>query len=242
MRRNGPPSRTVRPLRAQHADDTRRAILGAARHAFAQRGFADTPLDAIVQAAGLTKGALYHHFDSKAAVLEAVYVEMEQELAAEVQAAVLQRPGGPWDRMLAAVDAFFTASAEPAYTRIVLRDAPHVLGARHGRELDHAIGLGMVAELVSDLLRGSARRLPIIATARIVLAAASEVAVAMAYADDPALVRREGTAVLVALLDGLRAPPARAAARTARRPTPTATAKPTRRRAPSGLRPPSRPR
>jgi hypothetical protein len=107
--------------------------------------------------------------------------------------------------MAAALDAFFDASSEPAYVQIVLRDAPHVLGSVHSREIDQAIGLGLIIELMNELAReGVLRPVPIVATARILLAAASEVVVAMAYAEDPALARREGTEVLLALLDGLR--------------------------------------
>jgi AcrR family transcriptional regulator len=199
----------VGPRREQHADDTRRAILVAARQEFARQGYAATSLDAIVGPARLTKGALYHHFKNKAALLEAVYIEMEEELAARVRAAVRGCDGGAWDRMAVAVDAFFTASAEPAYARIVLRDAPLVLGSRHGREIDQAIGLGLLIELVVDLLAsGELRPLPVVATARVLLAAASEVVVTMAHAGDPETARNEGVAVVFALLDGLRAAPA----------------------------------
>jgi AcrR family transcriptional regulator len=199
--------------RDQHAEDTRRAILAAARQAFARAGYDNTALEDIVGPARLTKGALYHHFKSKAAVLEAVYIEMEQELAAQVTTAVMACTGGAWDRMVVAVDAFFEASAEPAYVGIVLRDAPHVLGTLHGREIDQAIGLGLVIQLLTEVAsEGAMRPLPIVATARVLLAAASEVAVAMAYAADPAVARREGTEVVLALIDGLRAPAAGAAA------------------------------
>lgn len=206
--------------RDQHAEDTRRAILAAARQAFARDGYADTSLEAITALARLTKGALYHHFESKAALLKAVYIEMETEMADKVMAAVASSRGGAWDRMLTAVDAFLAASAEPAYVRVVLRDAPPVLGWHKGREIDQAIGLGLVVELVAALRDdGILRPLSITTTARILLAAASEVAIAMAYADDPAATRAEGTAVLVALLDGLRtAPPAPRARRASQRP------------------------
>lgn len=193
------------PRRDLHAEDTRQAILAAARQAFARDGYANTSLDAIVGPAGLTKGALYHHFKSKAAVLEAVYIEMEQELTTAVGAAVMAAEGGAWARMQAAIDAFFELSSEPAYVQIVLRDAPHVLGPGHGRELDQAIGLGLIIELLNALAsEGVLRPLPVVATARILLAAASEIVVAMAHSEDPALTRREGTEVLFALLDGLR--------------------------------------
>lgn len=192
------------PRRDLHAEDTRRAILAAARQAFARDGYANTALEAIVGPARLTKGALYHHFKNKAAVLEAVYIEMEQELATAVGAAVLAAEGG-WARMHAAIDAFFELSSEPAYVQIVLRDAPHVLGSGHGREIDQAIGIGLIVELLGELAReGVMKPVPLVATARILLAAASEVVVAMAHSDDPALTRKEGAEVLLALLDGLR--------------------------------------
>lgn len=192
-------------LRELHAEGTRRAILAAARQAFARDGYANTALDSIVAPARLTKGALYHHFKNKAAVLEAVYVEMEQELASRVTTAVTRCVGGAWERMAAAIDAFFEASSDPEYVRIVLREAPHVLGPAHGREIDQAIGLGMVIQLVTELARdGAITAVPVVTTARMLLAAASEVAVAMAYAEDPAAMRREGTCVLLALMSGLR--------------------------------------
>lgn len=193
-------------LRESQPEATRRAILAAARHAFARDGYDNTALDSIVAPVRLTKGALYHHFKNKAALLEAVYVEMEQELASRVTAAVEACAGGAWERMVAAIDAFFEASSDPDYVRIVLRDAPHVLGPAHGRAIDHAIGLGLVIHLVQALAQaGAITAVPLVTTARMLLAAASEVAVAMAYDDDPARVRREGTEVLLAMLSGLRA-------------------------------------
>lgn len=201
--------------RVERVADTRRAILAAARQAFAEKGYASTSLEDIVVPARLTKGALYHHFESKAAVLEALYVEMEEELAARVSAAVVSAGDNAWNRLVAALEAFFAGSADPEYARIVLRDAPPVLGGRNGREIDQAIGLGLVCDLVEGLQRaGLMPPLSVTAVARVLLAATGELAVAMALADDPAAARREGTEVVLALLSGLRAtapapPPAR---------------------------------
>jgi AcrR family transcriptional regulator len=126
--------------RSLHVEDTRRALLSAARHEFATRGYAQASLDDIAARARLTKGALYHHFASKAAVLTAVYLELEQALAAQVA--------------------------------------------------------GLRAE-------GRLGPLPLDMAARMLLAAASEVAMSMAHADDPAAVQAEGVAVLDALVSGL---------------------------------------
>jgi AcrR family transcriptional regulator len=206
--------------RVQHIEDTRRAILAAARRAFAKKGYAETSLEDIVGPARLTKGALYHHFDSKAAVFEALYVEMSNALLAQVQEALVAAGEAPWAQMRAALEAFFDASAEPEYVRIVLRDAPHVLGPIHGRELDQRIGLSFVQEMVQGLVdAGLLPRMPVEPTARMLLAVTGEMAIAMAYASDPARARAEGTEVVLTMLDSLRergereraaaAPPAR---------------------------------
>jgi len=191
--------------RELHVEDTRRALLAAARHEFAAQGYAGSSLDDIVRRARLTKGALYHHFKNKAALLEAVYVEMEEELAVRVSRAVVDAGDSAAARLEAAIGAFFAASAEPAYARIVLRDAPLVLDPVHGREIDQAIGLGLVVELVSGMRdAGLIGPLPTVTTARMLLAAVSEIVTAMAHAEDPAGVQREGMTVIAAIIDGLR--------------------------------------
>jgi AcrR family transcriptional regulator len=202
---DGNGSRAAR-RREAHAEDSRRAILDAARRVFALKGYADASLDDIVGPAGLTKGALYHHFKNKAALLEAVYVEMEEEVVERVQQRMLEVSGDDAHaQTVAALHAFFAFSAEPDYVRIVLRDAPGVLGHKHGRDLDEAIGLGVVRALVErSQSQGLLPALPVGATARMLLAAASEVAVTMAYAEDPEVAREEGTAVVLAVLEGLR--------------------------------------
>jgi AcrR family transcriptional regulator len=190
--------------RDQHSEDTRLAILKAARDAFAQKGYANTSLEDIVAPARLTKGALYHHFASKAAVLEALYVEMEEQLATLVQSRMANASDNAQSRIEAALDAFLDASSEPAYVRIVLRDAPNVLGHSRGRALDHAIGLDLVLALVQSLKEdGMMPDLPLEATARMLLSASSEVVVSMAYSEDPERVRREGRAVVLAIFEGL---------------------------------------
>jgi AcrR family transcriptional regulator len=199
-------SSTPTARRARHAADSRRALLAAARRAFARHGYADTSLDDIVARARLTKGAFYHHFDSKAAVLEAVYVDLEEQLLARMKAAMAAAGKDPWTQMRAALEAFFDASSEPDYVRIVLLDAPRVLAPHHGRELDQTIGLGFLCELVEALRAARLLpRLPVVATARMLLATTGDLAIAMAHAADPARVRKEGTQVLLAMLGGLRA-------------------------------------
>src|SRR5436190_6241318 len=93
--------------RAQHTEDTRRSLMNASRLVFAEHGYADASLDDIARRAGVTKGALYHHFENKAALLEAIYVELELEIAAKVKSAIEGAAGGAMTRIAAAFDAFF---------------------------------------------------------------------------------------------------------------------------------------
>jgi AcrR family transcriptional regulator len=204
MRGNGA-RRSTAARREDHVEDTRRAILTAARRVFAAKGYAATSLEDIVGPARLTKGALYHHFRNKAAVLEAVYTQMEEELVTATAAAVTRAGDDPWARMLAALDAFLEASSEPAYVRIVLRDAPPVLGRVVGRDIDQAVGLAYVEALLRGLWgEGEAGGLSIAAAARVLLAATGDVALSMAHSDDAERVRAEGREVLIAMLEGLR--------------------------------------
>jgi AcrR family transcriptional regulator len=193
--------------REKHREDTRSAILNVARRTFARKGFADTSLEDIVAPARLTKGALYHHFESKAALLEALYVDMSGNLLETVGAAVQAAPPDAWSQAAAAIDAFFVASAEPDYVRIVLQEAPLVLGFVHGRDLDQQIGLPFVIRLVESLRDAGQlpATLPIVATARMLLAVTGEMAIAMAHAPDATLARKEGTQVVMGILEGFRA-------------------------------------
>ena len=190
--------------RAEHAVETRDALVATARKIFAAKGYALSSLEEIVAAARLTKGALYHHFASKAALMEAVYRQMEQELQASVQLAAASASGDAGQRAVAALDAFLEASAAPEYVQIVLRDAPSVLGMREIRAIDQELGLGLVEALLRELMRGRRGRLALTATARVFFAAINEVAVSMAFADDPVRARTEGRAAVLAMLEGLR--------------------------------------
>ena len=110
-------------------------------------------------------------------------------------------PGDAWERTLAALDAYYEASAKPAYARIVLSEARHVPGA----STDPAIGLAMVRTLMTELMaQGFVRELPLEMASRVVRAAVDDVATAMAEAEDVERARTEGRRVVIALLEGLR--------------------------------------
>lgn len=142
-------------LREKHAEETRRALLRAARRLFARHGYAGTGIDQIAAAAGATRGAVYHHFDGKEALVLAVLDEMQAALAAEVVEAAAQERD-PWARMRVALATFLEACTRPAQARILLEVAPEALGWETWREVDDRHFLGLTREGVRQLVEAGA--------------------------------------------------------------------------------------
>src|ERR1700760_4422065 len=132
--------------RAQRAEATRRALIVAGRRLFAARGYGDVGAEEIVKAAGLTRGALYHHFPSgKPGLFEAVYELVEAESTERVAHVVLDSEmHSPLAAMKAGIAAFLDECAEPGFQRIVLHDAPAVLGWDRWRDIAAANRPGVI--------------------------------------------------------------------------------------------------
>ncbi len=193
---------------AQRAEATRTALIAAGRDLFTARGYDDVGAEEVVRAAGLTRGALYHHFPSgKAALLEAIYERMEAESTERVAHIVLDSDmHSPLAAMKAGVAAFLDECAEPGFQQIVLHDAPAVLGWERWREIAAANGLGLIeASLIAAIEAGEIRPLPVKPTAHLLLGALDEAAMLQARSTDPAS-RAEITTVLLALIDSFAAP------------------------------------
>src|SRR3974390_1216386 len=125
-----------RPRRSQtdRSAATTAALVRAARELFAEQGFAATSRDQIAERAGVTRGALYHHFESKTAVAAAVVAELENELVDRVVTAASEAEDVRAQLHLAC-RAYMDAAADPTIARI-LADAPAVLGVAACRQLD----------------------------------------------------------------------------------------------------------
>jgi AcrR family transcriptional regulator len=190
--------------REARGDATRGALLRAGRRLFAERGFAGVGTEEIVRRAGVTRGALYHHFADKRDLFRAVHEELEQGLVADIGA----RIGGiddPWELMVTGVGAFLDACTEPAVMRIALLDAPAVLGWEEWREIDARYGLGLVSfGLQNAMDRGVLAAQPVRPLAHLLIGAMAEAAMVIANAEDPAAARDEVEPPLLALLAGLR--------------------------------------
>jgi AcrR family transcriptional regulator len=191
-----------RKTQAERSEATRDALIEAARRLFTDRGYDAVGTEEIVRAAGVTRGALYHHFGDKAKLLEAVYERVEAESTERVARVVLgSELHSPLEAMKAGVEAFLDECAKPELRQVALHDAPAVLGWERWREIGAANGLGLIeASLSAAVEAGEMRPLPVKPTAHLLMGALDEAAMLIARSEDPNR-RAEVTRVLIALLD-----------------------------------------
>lgn len=182
---------------------TQTALLEAARPLFAERGFAAVSADEIVRAAGVSRGALHHHYGDKRGLFQAVFEQVEvgitQELADVVAA------GGDENLLPRALSAFLDICDRSEVQRIALTDAPAVLGWQKWRELETQYGLGLLIALMSGSPAVDESR-PAPMLAQLVLSSVVEGALLIANSDDPATTRVQVEATLTALYGDLLPP------------------------------------
>lgn len=197
----------VKRTQAERSQATRDALIDAARPLFAERGFAAVGTEEIVRAAGVTRGALYHHFGGKRDLFEAVYERIEVELAQRIAVGALDAGAtAPLDAMRAGAEMFLQAATEPEAQRIVLLDGPSVLGWDRWREIAAEHGLGLIeATLQAAIEAGAIAEQPVRPLAHVLMGALDEAAMLVARAEDPELMRAEVGRTLDALLAGLGA-------------------------------------
>jgi AcrR family transcriptional regulator len=186
----------------ERSEATRDALIEAARGLFTERGYEAVGTEEIVRAAGVTRGALYHHFGDKASLLDAVYERIEAESTERVARIVLgSELHSPLEAMKAGVEAFLDECAKPELRQVALHDAPAVLGWERWREIGAANGLGLIeASLSAAIEAGEIRPLPVQPLAHLLLGALDEAAMLIARTDQPGK-RAEVTAILLAVLE-----------------------------------------
>jgi AcrR family transcriptional regulator len=190
----------------QRSRVTRDKLLRAARSLFAQRGYAAVGTEEIVRAAGVTRGALYHQFRDKEQLFEAVFEQVEAETTRRVAEGTL--PSGeaadPLTALRAGARRFLAVCAEPEVERIVLLDAPAVLGWERWREIGFRHGLGLVAAtLQAGMDAGAFAAQPVTPLAHLLLGALDEGALYVARAPDRAAAREEVEGIVDRLVAGL---------------------------------------
>lgn len=188
------------PRQAERTEATRSALLQAARQLFAERGYAAVPADEIARAAGVTRGALYHHFADKKDLFRALHESLEEELVGRIGAEI----GGEEDLVALIVrgtDAFLDACEDPSFARIALQEAPSVLGWAEWREIDMRYSLGLITGVLRHGMEtGDIREQPVEPLAHLIAGAMGEAALLMG-AGTP---REQVRGPLVMLLEGIR--------------------------------------
>jgi AcrR family transcriptional regulator len=194
------------PRRAEHASDTRIALVAAARRLFAAQGYDGTGTEQIVADARVTRGALYHHFRDKADLFRAVMAEaagqvarqlVDEQLAAEAESPLAEIRDG--------VSAFLDVCVGGDFQRIVLVDGPRVLGSDAWEELVDRYGRQLLEEWLDRCVEsGDLESVPTRSLARLLIAMLTEASLAIAAASDPAATRAELGVVLDRILTGLR--------------------------------------
>jgi len=192
---------------AARSQATRAKLLRAARTLFARRGYATVGTEEIVRRAGVTRGALYHQFEDKLALFHAVVEEVDGELTQRIAERALSFDDR-FEGLREGFSLWLDACADPTVQRIILQDAPAVLGWEAWRELGERYGLGVVMiglQLAMD--EGEIEPQPVRALAHIVVGALEEAALYVSRADDPVAARADMDVVVGRMLDGLRARP-----------------------------------
>ena len=195
----------MRRTQRERSDATTGELLAAARERFALDGYAAASIDEMAAAAGVTKGALYHHFGGKKDLFQAV-VEREQRRVGAVAREAFLAEADPWEGFEAGCRAFLRASAEPAAQRILLLDAPSVLGWDAIRNLNSNASFAATARgLERAMDAGRIPRQPIEPLAHLLFGAICEGANVIARSEDQEAALRGVLGALHRLLGALAA-------------------------------------
>ncbi|MEU0879548.1 TetR/AcrR family transcriptional regulator [Lentzea sp. NPDC005914] len=194
----------MRTRRAEYSESTRQALVDSAVDLFTKRGYAGTSLDEVVKRARVTKGALYHHFSGKQALFEAAFAQVETR-SIDSLTAVITGEGEPWDIAIAGLRAYVRKCLDPEYQRIIVHEAPVVMGWERWREAEEHFSFGLLRTAVQLLVdAGEIEELPVEIMARLLFGALSAGASTIASTSDPKRTGRDVERAIVRVLEGLR--------------------------------------
>lgn len=192
--------------RAAQGRATREQLIEVATGLFAERGYEDASIEAVLAAAGVSRGALYHHFAGKDDLFFAVVQSVENRITAELRAAV-SGTQDPFDALQAASLAWIDLAGDPVIQRIILTDGPSVVGWERWRTMDEENSLGAVREMLRQI-SDTGRLAPglVDSFAHMILAALDELAVVIARAENQEAAVADGRVAVRELLRRLLAP------------------------------------
>jgi AcrR family transcriptional regulator len=183
---------------------TKQRLERVARDLFAERGFAEVSAEELVAKAHVTRGALYHHYNGKEGLLAAVVEALMQEL----HETIVRESASQTDTLEAlerGMAVFLKVCSEPGVQRILLIDAPAILGWAKWREMDAKYGFGLIKQALTAAMKaGALRRQEVGLLAHILLGALSEAAMVIARSPYPAKARKDAERALASVLAGWR--------------------------------------
>jgi AcrR family transcriptional regulator len=174
---------------------TREHVVEVATELFAERGYEDTSIEMVLHESGLSRGALYHHFKGKESLFEAVVDALEEDVGArtleaaagETSVEALRQGCFAWIRM----------ASEPIVQRILLLDAPAVLGWERWRAMEERHALGLIKAVLSEVADEGGLPADLVdVLAHVLLAGVNEIAIFIARADDPETAVESGMAAV----------------------------------------------
>ena len=190
--------------RAEMIEDTRARLIASARQAFATQGYANTSMDDFTARAGLTRGALYHHFGDKKGLLAAVVAQLDSEMDARLQH-ITDQAQDPWAGFCERCRTYLRMAQDGEIQRIVLQDAPAVLGDSGDQQ--HCVA--SLSQLLEALMQaGVVHPVPSQALAQLINGSLVSTALWIARDADPDARLKEGLLGLELLLRGLKLTPA----------------------------------
>jgi AcrR family transcriptional regulator len=196
----------VKDRRVAQGDATRAALIGAARQLFGEHGYGETSIDEIVARAGLTKGAVYHHFQGKEGLFRAVFEQVHREVTDQAAAEFL----GPdaWESLLRGCALWIDAHLDPAVRRIALEDARSVLGWDEVRGIENRFGaVALRGALRKAMHAGVLERQPLRPLALLLIGALGEGCLYVSESNDPAVARTEVLGLITQMLSAFRVGP-----------------------------------
>lgn len=189
---------------ADRSERTRGALLDAARALFTEQGYIGTSIEIIVERAKVTRGALYYHFDDKAALFYAVYTEVEGEMMDAIVESMAETEGDDWQRILRAIDTFLDLCTAPTLQRVLYTDGPAVLDST----IPNPTGLSLIHQSLERLMKqGYIAEQPLESLARLWFGALVEGALYIVQAADQQTAKADIKQNIVRLLTGLRSSP-----------------------------------
>ncbi len=190
--------------RLEYSESTRHALVDSAVELFTKKGYAATSLDEVAKRARVTKGALYHHFSGKQALFEAAFDAVETNVMAQL-AEVVVGPGDPWERAMNGVRQYIKICLDPSYQRIVVHEAPVVMGWERWREAEDHFSFGIVRSSIQALVdSGQIDDLPVEVAARLLFGALTAGAAVIARSENPKKASNEVATTAVRMLERMR--------------------------------------